>query len=493
MGRTNIHPGARSRSRHVLELHGWTDESDSPDESLTEHLRNEVLISAPDVIPWLEGEHTQVTNQLGWLHCHSSDNRRCHRPWREFRPNADPVRSTPRGSSLCHNVGVADAEIASQEIAATRLGFQPALDGMRAAAVTMVIAAHMAVFHSEGGIIGVHIFFTLSGFLITTLLMQEQRSTEHISLRVFYWRRGVRLLPALFAVVVVTDTYLFFDHQNPVRSVTIGSTVPVLLYFSNWEWFVHGTGSLGWFGHMWSLSVEEQYYIAWPLFLVLVKRRRWSPTRHAAVVSALCLLSLALRVAGPRATTTGATFFGTPMIAEILLVGALAALLLGDPSTRVKAAAAGRMLQGPALTYLAFYFLAFGTPLLANSDVTGGPALSLVGAATAILIVRVVTAPQARLARMLSLRPLVFLGGISYGMYLWHILICYALAEQVTFGHGAHPLYWVLGYAGTVGAALGSRQLVEGPAARLRDRVGSTVVAAATPARTTHPATGVES
>lgn len=338
-------------------------------------------------------------------------------------------------------------------------GYVPALDGVRAVAVSLVIAAHLGIRPLEGGVVGVHIFFVLSGFLITSLLLKEQQRNGRIALATFYLRRAFRLLPGLLLVVVATDLVLAVDRDNPVSGVTLGSTLPVLLYYANWVWAVHGVdGTLGWFGHMWSLAVEEQFYFLWPPIVVLIWRRHLSTRVLLGLLVAAALTSSALRHWALRHTVGG--FFATPMVAEMLIWGIVFAVarargLLDDLVLR--------RLRLPCLTVVLAYVALAPTAVYARID-GSGVALSLAAVSSAVVIASLTmrTEPGA-LDRILAWRPLVFIGRISYSMYLWHILVCYELARVVTFGHHMHPFYWVIGYTLTVGIAWASHTFVESP------------------------------
>ena len=265
-----------------------------------------------------------------------------------------------------------------QPDSATPLGYVPGLDGLRAIAVTLVIAAHLGIRPLDGGTIGVHIFFVLSGFLITSLLLQEGAQHGNIALGVFYARRALRLLPAMLIVVVATDAYMAIDAGNAVRSSTLTATPSVLFYYANWRWVAHGdSAALGWFGHMWSLAVEEQFYLVWPLLLIVVIRGRWSTKRLVWVLLLACAASLGLRTWAATALAGG--FFGTPMVAEMLLWGALAAVLLRAARPAVELWAA--RLQWLSVAYLAVYLVVVPTGLY-NDTIGSGPALSGVAIST---------------------------------------------------------------------------------------------------------------
>jgi peptidoglycan/LPS O-acetylase OafA/YrhL len=314
---------------------------------------------------------------------------------------------------------------------------------------------------------GVDIFFALSGFLITTLILEEYQGTATIGMRNFYVRRALRLFPALLAVVVVTDVYMAFDSSNPDRGVTLGSTPAVLFYYANWEWFVHGGTALGWFGHCWSLAVEEQFYLFWPPALLWLLKRKWPRERIAVTLALASLVSMFLRTYSDHIQHSGGAAYGTPMVADQLLIGCLVATSLTVPTWRQRIVRLSEACVWLCAAYLVFYFALLGVTT-SHPTLLYGPMLTGVAAATAMGIVVLVTNPGHFLTRLLSIRPMVFLGRISYGMYLWHLVVCFALAEKVSFSH--QSIYWVSGYGLTVIVAVLSSRFIEAPALRLKQR-----------------------
>src|SRR5262249_30013999 len=140
-------------------------------------------------------------------------------------------------------------------------GYQPSLDGMRAVAIGLVLANHTGFFHA--GRLGVDVFFVLSGYLITAILLREFSTTDRINLKKFYVRRALRLLPALFLFLIVVNlASAYFQTSREAAAVRMDS-IAGLFYFANWRRaFGHDMGILG---HLWSLSIEEQFYLLWPI------------------------------------------------------------------------------------------------------------------------------------------------------------------------------------------------------------------------------------
>src|SRR5262245_41272123 len=177
-----------------------------------------------------------------------------------------------------------------------RLAYQPALDGLRGVAVLAVLLFHAG--HLRGGFLGVDLFFTLSGFLITTLLLAEHSARGRISLRNFWSRRARRLLPALYLVLGATVAYAaLFARPDSLQQIR-GDAFAALAYVANWH--LIATGGSYWsqyaapspLEHLWSLAVEEQFYIVWPLLVVGIlawSRRRAGDGRARLLVVAAVL------------------------------------------------------------------------------------------------------------------------------------------------------------------------------------------------------------
>jgi peptidoglycan/LPS O-acetylase OafA/YrhL len=275
-----------------------------------------------------------------------------------------------------------------------RLGHRPGLDGVRGIAIALVL-----VFHFTGlavGTAGVELFFVLSGFLITSLLVEEHEQTGSVALGRFYWRRGRRLFPALVVMVgVLALLALVVGEHLPVA--------PTLFYYANWAQGELGVGPLG---HTWSLAVEEQFYLTWPLALVVALRWRHGPL-VLAVTAAAASLASRLVVHDPFHV-----YMDTETQAWGLLLGCALALLArrGLPALRV-----------PAWVLVG---------VLASSALVTDP---LVNRVTISALAPVVAVPLVWVGCSqpgLAWAPLRYLGQRSYGLYLWHYPIL-ALAGGV--------------------------------------------------------------
>ncbi|RNI22762.1 acyltransferase family protein [Flexivirga caeni] len=302
--------------------------------------------------------------------------------------------------------------------------YVPGLDGLRTIAVALVIAYHLHVPHAGGGLLGVGIFFTLSGFLITSILLSgaQQRGWE---LRSFWVRRARRLLPAVVLLLIVTMVATVI--RRPGETGTWGvEALAALFYVANWHTILAGDSyfarfNTGPFDHLWSLSVEEQFYLVWPLLLValwLLTRRR---TRIMAVIAALLAAAsfVELSMLAKSGFDTTRAYEGTDTRMGGLLVGAALALWLHGRRDRLPdhrraidiGGVLGLVVIGVLVSQTTEYDLStyrFG--LLALSVATGAVLLAI-------------STPGSVLGRILGLRPLTWLGERSYGIYLWHLPI----------------------------------------------------------------------
>ena len=293
------------------------------------------------------------------------------------------------------------------------LGYRPALDGLRALAIVAVLLYHTGGL-LPGGTVGVDLFFVLSGFLITTLLLEEMSATGSLSLRDFYHRRVVRLLPGLVVMLAVflllsalVATALHASLEKDLFGVIAG-----IGYFSNIAMTAEPTtmSMPAELRHLWSLAAEEQFYLVWPMILCFVLRGR---VRVALiVVSAGAVLMSARQF---QLYADGASWerigFGIDTRNVSILVGCMLALLLALPG-RPRLEKAAWLGPPAAACVIAFFFVDFGRQLFA------GP-LVVFAICCAMLILGVLDG-RSPLARALSLGPIVFVGRISYSLYLWH-------------------------------------------------------------------------
>jgi peptidoglycan/LPS O-acetylase OafA/YrhL len=278
-------------------------------------------------------------------------------------------------------------------------------------ALLIVIGAHTHPQIFLGGNIGVDLFFVLSGFLITTLLLNEQKTTGSISIKTFYIRRALRLLPALVLLLAAVITFSWFAHPETIPGV-LASAKSVIGYY--WNWYL----SAGWqpqtdrLGHLWSLSVEEQFYVLWPIVLIFTAARpRVFRLILIAGISGPAIGRVLLWSGGPALDL----YFRTDLRFDSLMWGALAAWL----SFNRKAIPYPNSVGG--IAFISYIVLACFRNLSNGFLYLGG--YSLIGALGLYLIIAGTKSDSHWLKSILEFRPLKWTGKISYGLYLWHVPI----------------------------------------------------------------------
>ncbi|HEY5024235.1 MAG TPA: acyltransferase family protein [Acidimicrobiales bacterium] len=341
----------------------------------------------------------------------------------------------------------------------------PSLDGVRGVAIVAVIAFHLG--YLGGGFVGVDVFFVLSGFLITSLLLSEQRRSGTIRLGAFWARRARRLLPALLLLVVVLGIYALAGGHAMVASQLRSPAEATLLYVANWQQVAAGHSYFAQFQapnpllHTWSLAVEEQYYLVWPLLfggLVLLGRTRY---RRALVIGTTVLaigsalwMGIAAHVLGPNRA-----YLGTDTRMWELLLGGLGAMALqwAGPARHPARWSAATMIGAGAVAL--------------GIAVGGGPppwmwdgGLVAIAICTLVVVVGSIRQPEGPVARVLAWAPLRWLGRISYSLYLWHWPVIVVLTTTDTGLSGAALLSCRL--AAMLGAASVSYYLIERPMRR---------------------------
>jgi peptidoglycan/LPS O-acetylase OafA/YrhL len=319
-----------------------------------------------------------------------------------------------------------------------RLAYRPELDGLRAIAILLVFLQHAQIsVVNFAGWAGVTMFFTLSGFLITSLLMVEKEARGRIDLGLFYFRRALRLLPAL-AVMVGAVLLL-----SAISGDDLGLPALVaLFYVGNWA-DIAGL-RMGLFGHTWSLGIEEQFYLVWPILLILVRRR--TAMLLVCVVGIASSIAIRYLVFNPAPEAIGRAYQGLDVRADALLLGCALALL-GWSFPRWTG-------------WLGLAVIALAIALIPSKTgwVHAGIPLTAVG--TALMI-------GSRIP--ITAGAMVALGGISYGFYLWHFPIIEStrwLAASLS-----PPVLVGVWFTATLLVSVASRRLVELPALALRDRL----------------------
>ena len=317
------------------------------------------------------------------------------------------------------------------------LPYLAGLDGLRALAVIAVVLYHAGVDFVPAGFLGVEIFFVVSGYLITSLLLSEHAATSAVSLRRFWVRRARRLLPALFLLVAVVLTYFAIFLPGEVAMVR-GDALAAVAYVSNWAFILRDTPYFEQVGrpspllHLWSLAIEEQFYVVWPPLFVGLMALRGRALLFAAIVAGIVGSTVLMAVLYEPFADVSRVYYGTDTRAAGLLFGAALAVVwragaLPAPRGRVVAwlfyaSGLARLLRLSldiaglaALAGLAYIVVTFNSfqPAL----YLGG--FALVSALTVIVIAAAVT-PGGALGRVLGVAPLRAIGLRSYSIYLWH-------------------------------------------------------------------------
>lgn len=340
-----------------------------------------------------------------------------------------------------------------------------ALDGLRGLAVAVVLLDHGGIAFARGGFLGVTVFFTLSGFLITSLLLAERESTGSIDIARFWGRRARRLVPGSIAAIALAAALLPLMDRPPKGIV--GDAAAASTWVANWRFvFEERTyadifSSPSPFQHFWSLAVEEQFYLLFPVLLVVVvgTRRTMPRARLTVVVGALILASITISLVVHTPEAPFRAYYGTDARAGEILVGALLAIALirhtgnGGSGLPTWASQVAGMVALPALL-IAFVAVEDFDRRLFEGGFIGVAVLS------ASLIVSALDR-RTFAARLLELPPLEFLGRISYGTYLYHWPIFLTLTERST-GLSTWPLFAIRSAATLALAAL-SFHLLEQP------------------------------
>lgn len=286
-----------------------------------------------------------------------------------------------------------------------KLGYIPSLDGLRAFAVIIVMMLHAHFQLGKNGIIGVDMFFALSGFLITTLLLEENRATNHISLKTFYIRRTFRLFPALYFMLSVISVYAFFFTTGTTQEIVFKEIFASSIYICN-ICYIWGIKQMI-LGHTWSLGVEEQFYFIWPLIIILFLR--FFSTYKLQVTLFFFIPIIWIIKFTNQFPIVNALFY------ESLFIGCLFALLRwnGKLPKRIP----------NTITVLVFLLLVIVGifPIPISIAIFGMNGRFIFGVLTMIVILGLIGDPNSKVVKLLSARGIVFIGKISYALYLWHV------------------------------------------------------------------------
>ena len=343
------------------------------------------------------------------------------------------------------------------------------IDGLRAVAVTLVVLFHVGSSVLPGGFVGVDVFYVISGFLITGLLVRELRSSGTLSITNFYARRVRRLLP-LSALVLVTTAIASRFLAPVLDRPGIGSDIrAAATYMANWHYAAASTQYMASTGkspvlHYWSLSVEEQFYVLWPLLLLLASigaaRRSWQVGRRRIVVTlgALGVASLTLSIV-TTADSGPFAFFGLHTRAWEMAVGAGLSLMTDQ---RLRKSARWSIFLG----WIGLLMILASAGLLSGDTPYPGSAAVLPVLGTAMLLASGAAQSSWSVGRLLSLPPVRYLGRISYAWYLWHWPLL-SMVRIAQFGERNLPVDIAVGLL-SLAMAAATFYLVERPIRRWR-------------------------
>jgi peptidoglycan/LPS O-acetylase OafA/YrhL len=310
-----------------------------------------------------------------------------------------------------------------------RLGHRPALDGVRGLAILTVMGVHTGGPFLEGGFLSVDLFFVLSGFLITSVLFEEWRRTGSVHLARFYARRALRLLPGLLVLLVFLALWsLSFPVASSAAEVR-REIVYTFFYAANWALAFDAMSAMGFLGHAWTLAIEEQFYLAWPLMLLVMLKKGIARGGLALITAAIAVAAGLHRFAmWQDGASIERLFFGFDTRCDALLAGCLAALVATFPG-RLATPLRRRLWRVAGLASTAVLAAMW---VLASREqgymYTWG--FSLAAATSALLLIEIIDHPDSLLSKVFAWRPLVHVGHISYGLYLWHWPVFLTLALE---------------------------------------------------------------
>ena len=391
---------------------------------------------------------------------HASDQQAPHERSRTNRQTTEPRRTAGSHRSPANKGARTDSAAKEQAPTRPKSRYIPALDGLRTLAVVAVVLYHLNLTWAQGGLLGVTIFFVLSGYLITRLLLNEIAKTGRIDLKSFWIRRIRRLFPAVVTVVVVTCALCtVFNHVMLTKMRP--DILPSLLFFNNWWQIMQDVSYFNALGdpspltHFWSLAIEEQFYLIWPpLLFAMVSMHVSKPNTRRVVLGLAAVSALAMMVLYNPATDPSRVYYGTDTRVFSLLLGAWMAFIpdrdlaparlvrhLGldrlagadkhDKSKSDTAEAAttkpselARFWSSPASIDLMGVVGLVG--LAAMVALTNGYTAfqyrggTLLCSILTLMVIAACVQPQGMVARALAAEPLVWIGKRSYSIYLWH-------------------------------------------------------------------------
>jgi len=352
--------------------------------------------------------------------------------------------------------------------------YMPGLDGLRALSVLAVIAYHLNLKWAQGGLIGVGIFFVISGYLITDQIIQEWNKDRQFDLLNFWVRRLRRLMPAMIAMLIFIAMWLIMTDPSRLK-VFSGDFISSLLYVNNWWLIFHEVsyfesfGPASPIGHLWSLSIEEQFYLIWPVILLLGLRFLHNGGKLLLFVIACAAVSAVLMgVLYEPGMDPSRVYYGTDTRMFALLIGA--ALAIVWPSQKLN-----RNISAPARIVMdTLGCLGLGVLILLMyqmneyDDMLYRGGFAIIALITAVVIA-VIAHPNSLLGKLMGLKPLAFLGVRSYSLYVWHFPVI-ILTNPKVITEGISVSHIVLQLAASFIIAILSYKYIEEPFRRVRSK-----------------------
>ncbi len=318
------------------------------------------------------------------------------------------------------------------------------LDGIRGLSILFVLALHASYGNLGGGFLGVDIFFVLSGFLITALLLAEHQNTGRISLGSFYLRRAFRILPPIACCLVMT--FFLWDIIAPPTVKFWPAATKVLLFVSNFA----PTESMRILAHSWSLSIEEQFYLIWPLILCLyTKKSRTFPATVAVIGIVVTITFRWHHLAG--GNDPSALYTTTVARLDSILIGALLAIWRIPVARALHRAGATWLLFGASIALIGLLIIGNRTMFLNTYWAFSAFACC----SAAFILLSLIAKENHPVRRFLRLRPMIYMGSISYGLYIYHYPI-FAALETLRIPGNTSNLVWVTTLKATLSAATAS-------------------------------------
>ena len=355
--------------------------------------------------------------------------------------------------------------------------YLPSIDSLRALAVLAVIIYHVDVNYLPGGFLGVDLFFVLSGYLISSLIIKEYRKTGSLNLYNFYIRRARRLLPAVYFMITIGLVVMVLFNEVLLRKSHLDAIFGYI-YSSNWWYIFHkldyfdSFGAQSPFKHLWSLAIEEQFYMIFPLLFLLINRKKKSKDgtyklnkNFLYVVLGLILVSLIAHILLFDINNISRIYFGTDTRAFSLLIGVVGAILYPMEKLHAKVTPQQNIMYSvvslvsiATLITVMIYTSEYNTWLYRG----GFLLVAIIG-----LIVIISSGKQHTLmSRLLSFKPIVFIGKISYSLYLWHFPIL-VLTTPVSEIGNPNIIFVILRVILTFALATASYVFVETPIRKL--------------------------